>query len=132
MADRNFEHLSCFAGGMYALGAMMKPRGNWIQNLNIGRGITESCFLSYMATETGLGSEAVNPESFGPSGAKYYILRPETVEVSCSFWGGTHRLNSLPMFSIPSLEHILYVEINPRSRLQRLELADCASKREEC
>ncbi|TPX34916.1 hypothetical protein SmJEL517_g02602 [Synchytrium microbalum] len=84
MADYHFEHLSCFAG------ALTKPHGNWTTHLNIGRGITESCFLSYMVSETGLGSEFVDPHTFAPGSSPYYILRPETIESIFYMWRLTH------------------------------------------
>lgn len=56
-------------------------------DMEIAKGVTQSCRTSYAKSETGLG-----PEAFGPAGATfsssegYYILRPEVVESYFYMW----------------------------------------------
>jgi len=77
------DHLACFAGGMFALGAKSIPRLS--SHFNIGGSITATCHEFYSRQATGISPELVhfknNREDFVvPSDASYYILRPETVE----------------------------------------------------
>ena len=43
----DMEHLTCFAGGMFALGAMSKKEDNWEEMLAIGANLTETCYKMY-------------------------------------------------------------------------------------
>ncbi|KAJ1558258.1 hypothetical protein HK096_002667, partial [Nowakowskiella sp. JEL0078] len=56
--DNVFQHLSCFAGGMFSTGALAHRTGNWTEHLNLGVLVTETCFLAYHQTQTGLGAES--------------------------------------------------------------------------
>lgn len=44
---RDMEHLTCFAGGMFALGALTKRDGNWQEMLDLGANLTETCYQTY-------------------------------------------------------------------------------------
>ncbi|XP_076820198.1 mannosyl-oligosaccharide 1,2-alpha-mannosidase IA-like [Clavelina lepadiformis] len=82
-------HLTCFAGGMFALGANgSKDEKHFLQ---LGAEIAHTCHMSYDKATLKLG-----PESFQLSGGneatalrpneKYYILRPEVVETYFVMW----------------------------------------------
>lgn len=86
--EHKMDHLACFAGGLFALGAnqitdMQQPMRE--RHALLGARFTATCHESYDRTETRLG-----PESFRFSdqvearasrlNEKYYILRPEVVE----------------------------------------------------
>ena len=85
-------HLTCFAGGMFALGGKELQVK---QQMELGAALTETCHESYIRTPTKLG-----PESFvftdeleakaETTGANYYILRPEVVESYFVLWRTTH------------------------------------------
>ena len=75
------DHLACFAGGMFALGA----NGNtYERDLKTGSEITRTCHEMYARMETGIAPEIV---MFGKGNDfwtkprdRHYLLRPETVE----------------------------------------------------
>ncbi|XP_067947803.1 mannosyl-oligosaccharide 1,2-alpha-mannosidase IA-like [Watersipora subatra] len=81
--EAKMGHLTCFAGGMFALGA--KASEDEAHYMELGADIANTCHESYTRTATGLG-----PEYFRMDGAteavamrqneKYYILRPEVLE----------------------------------------------------
>lgn len=90
--ERKMEHLACFAGGMFALGAVNDATPDTIEHLNLGADITSTCHQSYNRTATGIGPEVFefyNTE-FAVSRSKYYILRPEVVESYFVLWRTTH------------------------------------------
>lgn len=83
-------HLSCFAGGMYALSALTTA------NATLGdiyardaAAVTRTCHESYIGQPSGLGPEAVQ---FSESGIHAtdkdgrYQLRPETIESYFYMW----------------------------------------------
>lgn len=82
-------HLTCFAGGMLALGA--KGSKDEQHYIDLGAEITRTCHESYKHSPLKLG-----PEAFGFTGSneavavrsneKYYILRPEVVESYFIMW----------------------------------------------
>lgn len=82
-------HLTCFAGGMFALGA--KGSKDEQHYINLGAEVTRTCHESYSRSPLKLG-----PEAFGFTGnneavavrsnEKYYILRPEVVESYFVMW----------------------------------------------
>ncbi|KAG0243919.1 hypothetical protein BGW41_000752 [Actinomortierella wolfii] len=92
------EHLACFIGGSLAMGSVYYDRPN---DMVLARQITESCYLSYHHSTTGLGPENFKFQSTQDSNGKFfdsrlpgtyyehgwsdtkYILRPETLE---SLW----------------------------------------------
>eukprot|EP01132_Coremiostelium_polycephalum_P002407 gene2407-2974_t len=80
------EHLACFAGGMFGLGAAVNISGDdTISNrhMEVAKEITRTCAESYMRSPSGLGPEMIvfdNSGDMKPGGQTFYILRPETVE----------------------------------------------------
>ena len=82
-------HLTCFAGGMFALGA--DGSNDKSHYMELGAGIAHTCHESYDRSTTKIG-----PESFRFNGAKdavatqqnekYYILRPEVIETYFVMW----------------------------------------------
>ncbi|XP_042882223.1 mannosyl-oligosaccharide 1,2-alpha-mannosidase IA-like [Penaeus japonicus] len=89
--EHKMDHLACFAGGMYALGAKAINNQVSTTHLEIAEGLANTCHESYARTPTGLG-----PESFRftegiearalKSSEKYYILRPEVIESWFYMW----------------------------------------------
>ncbi|KAJ3023919.1 Mannosyl-oligosaccharide 1,2-alpha-mannosidase IB [Thoreauomyces humboldtii] len=75
----SFHHLSCFAGGMFATGALTSRRNGWASFLDIGTRITQTCWDSYARTKSGLGPEEIYPKDLAPQDMRYQ-LRPETIE----------------------------------------------------
>ncbi|XEV05120.1 hypothetical protein FSHL1_010407 [Fusarium sambucinum] len=89
------EHLTCFAGGMYALGGRALGRDD---HVIVGEKLARGCAKAYSAYPTGLMPEIVHVErcptlescDFTPSSNKEplgfrardssYLLRPETIE----------------------------------------------------
>ena len=80
------EHLACFSGGMFSLGALdvrdEQKRNYFFQ---LGANITDTCHQSYQRTATHIGPEAFyfteREEAVAlNSNDKYYILRPEVIE----------------------------------------------------
>ena len=55
----NFQHLTCFLGGLFALGAAtipnVDPRHAWA-----AEGLAHSCWISYADSKTGLGPEVMS------------------------------------------------------------------------
>lgn len=56
--EHKMDHLACFAGGLFALGAQTQQDENSAKYMEIGEGITNTCHESYIRTETHLGPEA--------------------------------------------------------------------------
>jgi mannosyl-oligosaccharide alpha-1,2-mannosidase len=83
--DNEMEHLTCFAGGMFALGAHSKKEGNWKEIFQLGKSLTETCYKMYKLSKTGLGAEKTNIDTW-ESTIPYYILRPETIESIFIMW----------------------------------------------
>ncbi|CAB3375649.1 Hypothetical predicted protein [Cloeon dipterum] len=89
--EHKMDHLACFAGGLYGLGAKTQHNDQFSRHMEIAEGITNTCHESYSRSNTKLG-----PESFRFTDAieakalksteKYYILRPETVESYMIMW----------------------------------------------
>ena len=85
--EDKMDHLSCFTGGMLALGAATHPEGINSEiaqrDLKTAKSLAFTCYQMYKTSTTGLAPEAV---WFGEKGleqrrhAMYAILRPETVE----------------------------------------------------
>lgn len=89
------EHLTCFAGGMYALGGRALGRDD---HVIIGEKLARGCAKAYVAYPTGLMPEIVRVErcptlepcEFDPKSTRQplgfrakdtsYLLRPETIE----------------------------------------------------
>lgn len=56
--EHKMDHLACFAGGLFSLGAQTQQDENSARYMEIGEGITNTCHESYTRTETHLGPEA--------------------------------------------------------------------------
>ncbi|VEL35273.1 unnamed protein product [Protopolystoma xenopodis] len=88
--DRNrdkMDHLACFAGGLFALGAN-STHDAWFKR---GIEVTNTCRKSYTFSACGLGPDAfwyTNDVKFVGIGASdnHYYLRPETVESYFYLW----------------------------------------------
>jgi len=85
------DHLACFAGAMFVLGAQGETAA---QHIEIGKGITHTCYEMYRRMATGIAPELVkfegsNDFEVSPS-ASHYLLRPETVESFFVLWRSTH------------------------------------------
>ena len=88
--DRKMDHLACFMGGLWALGAYTNPDGldspSAQRDLANGKALTYTCYQMYARFPTGLSPEFVrfdeNPEGtdFSVGHAPSYLLRPEVVE----------------------------------------------------
>lgn len=78
------DHLVCFAGAMFALGAYHNATENTEEHMKLGEEITRTCHEFYLRQATGLSPEIAKfspgNDFYAPSGASHYILRPETVE----------------------------------------------------
>jgi len=81
------DHLSCFLGGTLALGAFSHPDGLESaiaqRQLKVGKQLAYTCYQMYARSKSGLAPEYVkfdNAKQDFVNGARYYILRPETVE----------------------------------------------------
>lgn len=87
--ESKMDHLSCFAGGMFAMGASSTE--NESHYLQLGADIANTCHESYIRSDTKLGPEAFHFD--GSTEAKavrpnegYYILRPEVIETYFYMW----------------------------------------------
>ncbi|KAJ3296344.1 Mannosyl-oligosaccharide 1,2-alpha-mannosidase IA [Rhizoclosmatium sp. JEL0117] len=87
--DEKFEHLTYFAGGMFATGALASKTGNWKQQYELGKQITETCWNMYAKSDTGIGGENCDGETLDLRHTKY-ILRPEVVESLFYMWRYSH------------------------------------------
>ncbi|XP_044317211.1 mannosyl-oligosaccharide alpha-1,2-mannosidase IA isoform X1 [Drosophila rhopaloa] len=93
--EHKMDHLACFSGGLFALGAATRQNDYTDRYMEAGKGITNTCHESYIRAPTQLGpeafrfSEAVEARALR-SQEKYYILRPETFESYFVLWRLTH------------------------------------------
>uniref|UniRef100_A0A4W3GKG2 alpha-1,2-Mannosidase n=1 Tax=Callorhinchus milii TaxID=7868 RepID=A0A4W3GKG2_CALMI len=93
--ERKMGHLTCFAGGMFALGADGSPDDKAGHYLQLGAEIAHTCHQSYDRTVLKLGPEAFKLDGGTEAVAlrqneKYYILRPEVIETYWYMWRFTH------------------------------------------
>eukprot|EP00581_Thalassiosira_minuscula_P019307 CAMPEP_0183712496 /NCGR_PEP_ID=MMETSP0737-20130205/7605_1 /TAXON_ID=385413 /ORGANISM="Thalassiosira miniscula, Strain CCMP1093" /LENGTH=721 /DNA_ID=CAMNT_0025941117 /DNA_START=201 /DNA_END=2366 /DNA_ORIENTATION=+ len=86
---RKMDHLACFMGGALALSAYTDPKGlkskRAQRDLKTAKALTYTCYQMYARTKTGIAPEYMqfddrNNDMSVPGNAKFYILRPETVE----------------------------------------------------
>lgn len=89
------DHLACFAGGLFALGANYVEADKRERHMNIAIALTNTCHESYIRTATGIGPESFRFSDQSEAVAlrqndKYYILRPEVVESYFILWRQTH------------------------------------------
>lgn len=105
-AGYGMQHLTCFAGGMFALGGKLLGRS---EDLDIAERVTQGCVWAYNATKTGVMPESLNVDPCDnredwdaecnfdgssspdmPSGIKSmsekYYLRPEAIESVFYMW----------------------------------------------
>ncbi|XP_076445809.1 mannosyl-oligosaccharide 1,2-alpha-mannosidase IA-like [Babylonia areolata] len=87
--EHKMDHLSCFSGGMLALGA--KDMEDEAKYLQLGADIAHTCHQSYDRTAVKLGPEAFRFDGSSEavatrSNEKYYILRPEVMETYFYMW----------------------------------------------
>ncbi|XP_017055275.1 mannosyl-oligosaccharide alpha-1,2-mannosidase IA isoform X1 [Drosophila ficusphila] len=93
--EHKMDHLACFSGGLFALGAATRQNDYTDKYMEVGKGIANTCHESYIRAPTQLGpeafrfSEAVEARALR-SQEKYYILRPETFESYFVLWRLTH------------------------------------------
>ncbi|XP_061423237.1 mannosyl-oligosaccharide 1,2-alpha-mannosidase IA-like [Lethenteron reissneri] len=93
--EKKMGHLTCFAGGMFALGADGSPGDKAGHFLELGAKIAHTCHESYARTALKLGPEAFKFDGGAEAVAvrqneKYYILRPEVLETYWYMWRFTH------------------------------------------
>nr|KAJ3417689.1 hypothetical protein HK105_000924 [Polyrhizophydium stewartii] len=83
---------SCFAGGMFALGAVTRSDQHSHRLFAIGANITRTCFEAYAVSSTKLGGETVYVSDQGDLSVHSvdYLLRPEVVESIFILWRLTH------------------------------------------
>ncbi|CAB1340325.1 unnamed protein product [Coregonus sp. 'balchen'] len=95
LLEHKMGHLTCFAGGMIALGADGAPEDKTGHQMEQAAEIARTCHESYARTTLKLG-----PEGFRFDGGveaiatrqneKYFILRPEVIETYMYMWRFTH------------------------------------------
>ncbi|XP_078255724.1 mannosyl-oligosaccharide 1,2-alpha-mannosidase IA [Rhinoraja longicauda] len=95
LLEHKMGHLTCFAGGMFALGADGAPADNGGHHMELAAEIAHTCHESYDRTATKLGPEAFRFDGGVEAIAtrqneKYYILRPEVIETHMYMWRLTH------------------------------------------
>ncbi|XP_029452275.1 mannosyl-oligosaccharide 1,2-alpha-mannosidase IA [Rhinatrema bivittatum] len=95
LLEHKMGHLTCFAGGMFALGADGAPPDMASHLLELGAEIARTCHESYDRTSIKLGPEAFRFDGGVEAIAtrqneKYYILRPEVIETYMYMWRLTH------------------------------------------
>ena len=80
-----FDHLTCFAGGMFGLASTVIPE-HAQHYLLLAHRLTKGCFAVYSSFSTGLGPDTCTPLMTSENEFKcttvdgYYKLRPELVE----------------------------------------------------
>ncbi|CAG9795291.1 unnamed protein product [Diatraea saccharalis] len=89
--ENKMDHLSCFAGGMFALASTTLQNTLSDRYMDVAKQLTHTCHESYDRADTKLG-----PEAFRFTGAvearalkdteKMYLLRPETFESYFIMW----------------------------------------------
>uniref|UniRef100_A0A8C3RJA4 alpha-1,2-Mannosidase n=1 Tax=Chelydra serpentina TaxID=8475 RepID=A0A8C3RJA4_CHESE len=95
LLEHKMGHLTCFAGGMFALGADGALNDKTGRHIELGAEIARTCHESYDRTSMKLGPEAFRFDGGVEAIAtrqneKYYILRPEVIETYMYMWRFTH------------------------------------------
>ncbi|XP_071997782.1 mannosyl-oligosaccharide 1,2-alpha-mannosidase IA [Engystomops pustulosus] len=95
LLEHKMGHLTCFAGGMFALGADGAPNDKTGHHIELAAEIARTCHESYDRTTLKLGPEAFRFDGGVEAIAtrqneKYYILRPEVIETYMYMWRFTH------------------------------------------
>ncbi|KAG7465683.1 hypothetical protein MATL_G00156020 [Megalops atlanticus] len=95
LLEHKMGHLTCFAGGMFALGADGVPGDRRDRHMELAAEIARTCHESYAHTHLKLGPEAFRFDGGVEAIAtrqneKYFILRPEVIETYMYLWRFTH------------------------------------------
>lgn len=96
LLEHKMGHLTCFAGGMIALGADgAMDEDHTRHQLELAAEIARTCHESYARTTLKLGPEAFRFDGGVEAIAtrqneKYFILRPEVIETYMYMWRFTH------------------------------------------
>ncbi|KAI1897494.1 hypothetical protein AGOR_G00083850 [Albula goreensis] len=95
LLEHKMGHLTCFAGGMFALGADGAPDDKTGHQMELAAEIARTCHESYTRTNLKLGPEAFRFDGGVEAIAtrqneKYFILRPEVIETYMYMWRFTH------------------------------------------
>ncbi|XP_026857442.2 mannosyl-oligosaccharide 1,2-alpha-mannosidase IA [Electrophorus electricus] len=95
LLEHKMGHLTCFAGGMIALGADGAPDATTGHQMELAAEIARTCHESYARTNLKLGPEAFRFDGGVEAIAtrqneKYFILRPEVIETYMYMWRFTH------------------------------------------
>ncbi|KAK2856021.1 hypothetical protein Q5P01_004756 [Channa striata] len=95
LLEHKMGHLTCFAGGMIALGADGAPSEKTGHQMELAAEIARTCHESYSRTGLKLGPEAFRFDGGVEAIAtrqneKYFILRPEVIETYMYMWRFTH------------------------------------------
>uniref|UniRef100_U3FC87 alpha-1,2-Mannosidase n=2 Tax=Micrurus TaxID=8634 RepID=U3FC87_MICFL len=95
LLEHKMGHLTCFAGGMFVLGADGASTDQTGHHTELGAEIARTCHESYDRTGMKLGPEAFRFDGGVEAIAtrqneKYYILRPEVIETYMYMWRFTH------------------------------------------
>uniref|UniRef100_A0A3Q3IMS0 alpha-1,2-Mannosidase n=1 Tax=Monopterus albus TaxID=43700 RepID=A0A3Q3IMS0_MONAL len=95
LLEHKMGHLTCFAGGMIALGADGAPGDKTGHQMEQAAEIARTCHESYTRTALKLGPEAFRFDGGVEAIAtrqneKYFILRPEVIETYMYLWRFTH------------------------------------------
>ncbi|XP_078131411.1 mannosyl-oligosaccharide 1,2-alpha-mannosidase IA [Sander vitreus] len=95
LLEHKMGHLTCFAGGMIALGADGAPSEKTGHQMEQAAEIARTCHESYARTTLKLGPEAFRFDGGVEAIAtrqneKYFILRPEVIETYLYMWRFTH------------------------------------------
>nr|XP_061609884.1 mannosyl-oligosaccharide 1,2-alpha-mannosidase IA [Phyllopteryx taeniolatus] len=95
LLEHKMGHLTCFAGGMVALGADGAPGDKTGRQMEQAAEIARTCHESYSRTALKLGPEAFRFDGGVEAIAtrqneKYFILRPEVIETYMYMWRFTH------------------------------------------
>ncbi|KAK6295178.1 hypothetical protein J4Q44_G00344040 [Coregonus suidteri] len=95
LLEHKMGHLTCFAGGMIALGADGAPEDKTGHQMEQAAEIARTCHESYARTTLKLGPEAFRFDGGVEAIAtrqneKYFILRPEVIETYMYMWRFTH------------------------------------------
>lgn len=84
------DHLVCFAGAMYALGARDPADDRAVRDMEIAEGVASTCHQMYARTPSKLAPEIVRfrggEDMEVDGGSKHCLLRPEAVESWFYMW----------------------------------------------
>ncbi|KAI9142349.1 glycoside hydrolase [Paraphysoderma sedebokerense] len=88
---QELEHLTCFAGGMLALGAVSKLSEYSNRVFELAEQFTGTCYKMYSSQDSHLAPDMAEMPTFNPlRGSDGYRQRPEVVESIFYMWRLTH------------------------------------------